>query len=286
MSGNQLNSPPASSFTAQSRYIQATREGPARYPDHILVNHPKFDRNRPSPYTVFFYDITAPNPILLENDVTRDARLRKRNQRSQSGPMVNSKFWKEDAPMDYRHTKTNSTTSTISNPNRSTRHGGNSSGSDSSYFYSGSYTSSSSSYSSYSSSKSRYTMSSTSSKSSSLDDRSVTDYVPYEDRHDVGQVMHPDLRRSKKRDLKFSKREMYFDAHEMPDNSPFPGTIYSHLPQYSTSYKNYPNIAFDVVNPRNYREFYNERHAPGFFTVHRPTTQKVQGRRAEKDAGY
>lgn len=55
----------------QSRYIQAIRDGPARYPDHILVTHPEFNTDRPSPYMIYFYDITAPNPILLENDVIR-----------------------------------------------------------------------------------------------------------------------------------------------------------------------------------------------------------------------
>jgi len=305
-------------FTMRSRYIEAMREGPARVPDHILVNHPTFNRDRPSPYMIYYYDVTAPNPTLLENDVIRDARLRRPKD------TVTIKYWKEYPEMEYvsnsvteesstsknkhysnskrrNNTSTRSPTQSRGPSGRGSRYNSRSrpqsserdesSSTSTEYTYGSSYESTQYG-SSYTSGSAANSIRSSDKRTSHFPSTRPSVVPSYKERDiDLERVtildaMHPDLRPHKKRDLHFAKRELYFDAHVIPEDSADYGTKYSHLPQFSTSYKNYPYIAFDVLHPRNYREFFNERNTPGFFTAHRPTNHRLQGRPGAQTQGY
>merc|ERR1719341_508423 len=71
----------SSRWSVASRYMQAVRSGPEEIPDHIMVKNPNFPKDdHASPYTLFFYDVTAPNPVLLDNDVGRDIRKLRKNK--------------------------------------------------------------------------------------------------------------------------------------------------------------------------------------------------------------
>jgi len=300
-------------FTMRSRYIEAMREGPARVPDHILVNHPTFNRDRPSPYMLYYYDITAPNPTLLENDVVRDARLRRPKD------SVTIKYWKEYPQMEYvSNATTEESSSCKKHYSSSKRNSGSAAQSRVDSRRGSRYSRSAPRSSTPIESPTSNTPSSTSTKYTYGSSYAPTEYGSsytsgYQNSHgssvaprnchsrseashknrdvefdrvNIDDAMHPDLRPVAYRDLHFAKRELYFDAHVMPEDSAGFGTKYSHLPQYSTSYKNYPYVAFDVLHPRNYREFFNERNTPGFFTAHRPTNFRLQGRTGIERSGY
>eukprot|EP01054_Gregarina_sp_Poly1_P003187 Gregarina_sp_Poly_1__3186@NODE_1904_length_3115_cov_606_284121_g1231_i0_p1_GENE_NODE_1904_length_3115_cov_606_284121_g1231_i0NODE_1904_length_3115_cov_606_284121_g1231_i0_p1_ORF_typecomplete_len597_score75_00_NODE_1904_length_3115_cov_606_284121_g1231_i01511941 len=68
-----LDTSSCSNWDIKNKYLIATRTGPTECPDHILARHKHYPRSKEqfaSPYTVFYFDETAPNKILLENDVS------------------------------------------------------------------------------------------------------------------------------------------------------------------------------------------------------------------------
>ena len=72
---SESSSGTSTNWSTKSRYLMAVRAGPTEVPDHILAKHKLFRANDlPSPYTMFYYDETAPNDILLSNDLKNDQK--------------------------------------------------------------------------------------------------------------------------------------------------------------------------------------------------------------------
>merc|ERR1712062_432850 len=65
----------------------------------------------------------------------------------------------------------------------------------------------------------------------------------------------PDLRAARRRDLTFAKRKLYFDASQAQSVNVL-GTEHRNKPQYSVSYKNWPYVAYDVIEPSKPDQFY------------------------------
>lgn len=53
----------------KSRYMKVARTGPTSWPAHIQIKEPGFLKTGPSPLLLYYYDETAPNSVLLANDV-------------------------------------------------------------------------------------------------------------------------------------------------------------------------------------------------------------------------
>ncbi|EZG43459.1 hypothetical protein GNI_171010 [Gregarina niphandrodes] len=143
----------------------ATRSGPTECPDHILAKQKEFESDLatfPSPYALFYFDETAPNNILLKNDL---------GQRCCSKP----------------------------------------------------------------------------------DNQKIPTRV---DSNSGAKV-------SKKEAMQYNLRKMFFDVDDirLPQN----GTGLKMLPSYTTSYKNYPAVCYDVVTPAHYNQFFRVRQRPGMF---------------------
>eukprot|EP01069_Polyplicarium_translucidae_P000670 Polyplicarium_translucidae@DN1343_c0_g1_i1.p1 len=68
----------------------------------------------------------------------------------------------------------------------------------------------------------------------------------------------------KERELDYTLRKMYFDASDTRkiNND---GTAFKMLPSYSTSYRNYPHVCFDVVTPENMGDFLRVKRPPRFY---------------------
>lgn len=150
----------------------ATRSGPTECPDHVLAKHQAFEqelKSFPSPYALYYFDETAPNNILLANDL---------NKKGLEAMSCNVK------PDNQR--------------------------------------------------------------------------IPKRDASGPGGEQ---LSREEK--MKFGVRKMFFDVDDI--RVPQDGTGLKMLPSYSTSYRNYPAVCYDVVTPHHYQQFFSKRQRPGMF---------------------
>lgn len=67
----------------------------------------------------------------------------------------------------------------------------------------------------------------------------------------------------KKEQLGYSVRKLFFDVDDI--RTPPSDSVMKMLPSYSVSYANYPAVAYDVIAPHHYQDFFRDRKAPTLF---------------------